>query len=137
MIWLDGQKNTEPEKPVTNRAFTKTGLRTVFYLLMNEQGIRIPYRTIAKQTGVAKVNGFNEVYLAGTKTVELSTGHTFKVATLSAIVPLKFIAYDDRPEVRAKDARDIINIITTCMPICLVAKKWNWRRSQQSLSAAR
>jgi predicted nucleotidyltransferase len=58
-----------------------------------------------------KFNGFNEVYLAGTETVELSTGHTFKVATLPAIVLLKFIAYDDRPEVRAKDARDIINII--------------------------
>lgn len=48
-----------------------------------------------------KVNGFNEVYFAGTETVELSTGHTFKVATLPAIVLLKFIAYDDRPEVRA------------------------------------
>lgn len=56
LIWMDGQKNTEPEKPVTNRAFTKTGLRTVFYLLMNEQGIRMPYRAIAKQTGVALGN---------------------------------------------------------------------------------
>lgn len=58
-----------------------------------------------------KVNGFNEVYLTGTEMVELATGHKFKVATLPSIVLLKFIAYDDRPEVRAKDARDIINIM--------------------------
>jgi predicted nucleotidyltransferase len=58
-----------------------------------------------------KVNGFNEVYLTGTETVKLATGHTFKVATLPAIILLKFIAYDDRPEVRSKDARDIINIM--------------------------
>lgn len=58
-----------------------------------------------------KVNGFNEVYLAGTELVEPATGHTFKVATLPSIILLKFIAYDDRPEVRTKDARDIINIM--------------------------
>ncbi len=56
LIWLDGQKNIEPEKPVTNRAFTKTGLRTVFYLLADENAIRMPYRTIARQTGVALGN---------------------------------------------------------------------------------
>jgi len=56
LIWLDGQKNIEPEKPVTNRAFTKTGLRTVFYLLANADAIRRPYRIIAKQTGVALGN---------------------------------------------------------------------------------
>ncbi|WP_345949037.1 type IV toxin-antitoxin system AbiEi family antitoxin [Mucilaginibacter sp. PAMB04274] len=56
LIWLDGQKNIEPEKPITNRAFTKTGLRTVFYLLAHENAIRMPYRTIAKHTGVALGN---------------------------------------------------------------------------------
>lgn len=58
-----------------------------------------------------KVNGFNEVYLTGTEVVKLATGHAFKVATLPAIILLKFIAYDDRPDVRLKDARDIINIM--------------------------
>lgn len=56
LIWLDGQKNAEEVKPVTNRAFTKTGLRVVFYLLNKENGIQQPYRTIAKQTGVALGN---------------------------------------------------------------------------------
>lgn len=59
-----------------------------------------------------KVNGFMEVYQSGTAEVKLQTGHQFKVATLPAIVLLKLIAFDDRPEMRSKDARDIANIIT-------------------------
>lgn len=58
-----------------------------------------------------KVNGFQEVYSMGTEDVTLKTGHQFKIATLPAIVLLKFIAYDDRPELRFKDATDIINIV--------------------------
>jgi len=57
------------------------------------------------------IDGFNEVYQEGTEEVELSTGHKFEVATLPAIVLLKLIAFDDRPERRTKDARDIANII--------------------------
>jgi predicted nucleotidyltransferase len=58
-----------------------------------------------------KANGFMEVYQAGTEAMRLPTGHTFNVATLPAIVLLKLIAYDDRPEMRYKDARDIYNVI--------------------------
>jgi predicted nucleotidyltransferase len=58
-----------------------------------------------------KVNGFSEVYQSGTTTIELLTGHNFKIATLPSIVLLKLIAFDDRPEHRTKDARDIANII--------------------------
>jgi predicted nucleotidyltransferase len=58
-----------------------------------------------------RVNGFMEVYKAGTEDIQLETGHQFKVATLPGIVLLKLIAYDDRPEIRSKDARDIANII--------------------------
>lgn len=57
------------------------------------------------------VDGFWEVHQAGTREVELETGHHFKVATLAAIVLLKLIAFDDRPENRLKDPRDIANII--------------------------
>lgn len=59
-----------------------------------------------------RVSGFMEVYKAGTEDIALETGHNFKVATLPGIVLLKLVAYDDRPEIRSKDARDIINIIT-------------------------
>jgi len=43
--------------------------------------------------------------------MELLTGHNFKIATLPSIVLLKLIAFDDRPEHRTKDARDIAHII--------------------------
>ncbi len=57
------------------------------------------------------VNSFREVYSMGTEDVILDTGHQFKIAALPAIVLLKFIVYDDRPELRFKDARDIISIV--------------------------
>jgi predicted nucleotidyltransferase len=57
------------------------------------------------------VNGFQEVYQQGTEAMELETGHQFQIATLPSIVLLKLIAYDDRPERRLKDPRDISNII--------------------------
>lgn len=55
-IWLDGRKHIEQETPVTNRAFTKTGLRTVFYLLWHSEAINMPYRALSKATGVALGN---------------------------------------------------------------------------------
>jgi len=106
---------------IENKSYRE--VKTNSFVLLTPAGIQVdilPFGEIEindevkfEGTGLTsiKVNGFNEVYLAGTETVELSTGHTFKVATLPAIVMLKFIAYDDRPEVRAKDARDIINIM--------------------------
>lgn len=57
-----------------------------------------------------KVDGMQEVYQHGTVSVTLETGNTFKVATLTAIALLKFIAYDDRPDQRQKDVIDIANI---------------------------
>jgi predicted nucleotidyltransferase len=76
-------------------------------------GIEIDQKVQLTGTGLTniKVNGFLEVYQAGTEEMKMATGHTFKVATLPAIVLLKLIAYDDRPEMRFKDARDIVNII--------------------------
>jgi predicted nucleotidyltransferase len=47
-----------------------------------------------------KVNGFMEVYTAGTEPVTLDTGNSFKVASLPSIVLLKLISFDDRPELR-------------------------------------
>lgn len=55
-IWLEGHKNIEPEKPVNNRAFTKTGLKTVFYLLLEKNAINQPYRTLADASNVALGN---------------------------------------------------------------------------------
>ena len=76
-------------------------------------GIEIDQEVQLTGTGLTsiKVNGFLEVYQSGTAEMKMATGHSFKVATLPAIVLLKLIAYDDRPEMRFKDARDFANII--------------------------
>lgn len=57
-----------------------------------------------------KVSGLEEVYQYGTIKEHLSTGHEFRVATLPAIIALKLIAFDDRPEQRDKDPIDIADI---------------------------
>jgi len=44
------------EKPVTNRAFTKTGLKMVFFLMLHEDAINMPQRLLAHATGVALGN---------------------------------------------------------------------------------
>ena len=57
------------------------------------------------------VNGFREVYELGTSIVEFENEQSFKVCTLPGIVILKLIAFDDRPEVRTKDIKDIAIIL--------------------------
>ncbi len=56
LIWIDGNKPVDEKKPVTNRAFTKTGLKTVFYLLLYKNAINLPHRKLAEITGVALGN---------------------------------------------------------------------------------
>lgn len=60
-IWIDGNKPIEGKKTVTNRAFTKTGLKTVFYLLINKEAINMPYRKLAEATNVALGNITNVI----------------------------------------------------------------------------
>lgn len=63
------------------------------------------------------VQGFSEVYEEGLPEMELSTGlseeseHQFKFCTLPGIVLLKMIAWDDRPEKRRDDIKDISDIL--------------------------
>lgn len=58
------------------------------------------------------VNGFKEVYQEGTTPILTEDGITFKVASLPSIVLLKLIAFDDRPEKRTQDIKDIGIIIS-------------------------
>jgi len=58
-----------------------------------------------------RVSGLQEVFNIGTQLVSQPSGKEFRVASLAGIVLLKLVAYDDRPETRLKDARDIANII--------------------------
>lgn len=55
-IWLDGNKAIEADKPTTNRAFTKTGLRMLFYLLLHPETINAPYRHFHMATHIALGN---------------------------------------------------------------------------------
>ncbi|MEX2347731.1 MAG: hypothetical protein WD511_00810 [Balneolaceae bacterium] len=56
------------------------------------------------------VNGFEEIFRKATIQVK-DDDLEFKVATLPAILLLKLIAYDDRPEKRTQDPQDIAQII--------------------------
>jgi hypothetical protein len=56
LIWIENNKPPDVAKKKENRAFTKTGLKVVFYFLQNEEAINLPYREIAGQTSVALGN---------------------------------------------------------------------------------
>jgi predicted nucleotidyltransferase len=108
--YLKDNKNFEDSKENAFVLFSPSGMQVDI----------LPFGTIEIDDSVTlaggslnstKVNGFQEVYQSGTEDVLLETGHHFNVATLPSIVLLKFIAFDDRPEVRTKDARDIADII--------------------------
>ncbi|NLR81741.1 nucleotidyl transferase AbiEii/AbiGii toxin family protein [Chitinophaga eiseniae] len=97
-----------------------TSIRENSFVLISPDGIQVdilPFSEISHTnvTGTSftniSVEGFPEVYRFGLEKINLNTGHHFKVATLPAIVLLKLIAFDDRPEKRLKDARDIANIL--------------------------
>ncbi|GAB2821233.1 nucleotidyl transferase AbiEii/AbiGii toxin family protein [Ferruginibacter profundus] len=104
-----------------NKGFTAT--KNNSFVMLTPAGVQVdilPFGEIEIDDGVTitgtglsniKVNGFMEVYKFGTEEIEMQTGHQFKIATLPAIVLLKLIAFDDRPEMRSKDARDIANIV--------------------------
>lgn len=64
-------------------------------------------------TGLTSVNvpAFKEIYDYGLPTAELEEKHTFKFCTLPGIVLLKLIAYQDRPEIRRDDIKDISKIL--------------------------
>jgi hypothetical protein len=55
-IFIDGNKSVKEVKPVTNRAFTKTGLKAVFHLLNDPEAIGRTYRQLASETAVGLGN---------------------------------------------------------------------------------
>lgn len=93
------------------------------FVLFNPQGLQVdllPFGEIEVEGKVMiegkgltqiAVNGFREVYENGTDLVSFENKQAFKVCTLPGIVILKLIAYDDRPEVRQNDIKDISLIL--------------------------
>lgn len=55
-LWIDTNRITETKKETGNRAFTKTGLKVLFYLLLHKDNVNHPQRLIAEETGVALGN---------------------------------------------------------------------------------
>jgi hypothetical protein len=55
-LFVDTQKPIEVEKNKGNRAFTKTGLKVLFYLLQHKEAIHLPQRELAELTNVALGN---------------------------------------------------------------------------------
>lgn len=55
-LFVDTQKPIEAEKNKGNRAFTKTGLKVLFYLLQHKEAIYLPQRELAELTDVALGN---------------------------------------------------------------------------------
>jgi hypothetical protein len=95
-IWIDGNKVVEDKKTVTNRAFTKTGLRTVFYLLLNDGAINMPYRKLAAATGVALGNIKN--IIEGLKTAGFIlhvNDNTFKLQNKTALLERWITGYGE------------------------------------------
>lgn len=55
-LFVDTQKPLVVEKNTGNRAFTKTGLKVLFYLLQNKDAINLPQRELAELTDVGLGN---------------------------------------------------------------------------------
>jgi predicted nucleotidyltransferase len=64
-------------------------------------------------SGLTSLNmpGFKEIYDDGLPIVELEKIHKFKFCTLPGIVILKLMAWQDRPEIRRDDIKDVSNVL--------------------------
>jgi hypothetical protein len=56
IIFIDNQKTPKPEKTKSNRAFTKTGLKVLFYLLQHKEDINLTQRELAENANVGLGN---------------------------------------------------------------------------------
>jgi predicted nucleotidyltransferase len=66
-----------------------------------------------KGTGFTTMNveGFQEVFYEGSTEIDTEDKRHFKVCNLPGIIILKLIAWDDRPEIRIDDIKDIAEIL--------------------------
>jgi predicted nucleotidyltransferase len=64
-------------------------------------------------TGLTSLNmpGFKEIYDSGLPEAHLEDKHRFKFCTLPGIVLLKLLAFEERPEIRRDDIKDISKIL--------------------------
>jgi predicted nucleotidyltransferase len=72
-----------------------------------------PSDIMIEGTGLTSLNmpGFKEIYDSGLPEAELEEKHRFKFCTLPGIVLLKLLAFQERPEIRRDDIKDISKIL--------------------------
>ncbi|PRZ21271.1 hypothetical protein [Flavobacterium granuli] len=72
-----------------------------------------PSNVTVQGTGLTSLNmsGFKEIYDSGLPEAELEEKHRFKFCTLPGIVLLKLLAFQERPEIRRDDVKDISKIL--------------------------
>ncbi|MFV5692903.1 hypothetical protein ACM55K_12825 [Flavobacterium sp. LT1R49] len=72
-----------------------------------------PSNVTIEGTGLTSLNmpGFKEIYDSGLPEAELEEKHRFKFCTLPGIVLLKLLAFQERPEIRRDDIKDISKIL--------------------------
>lgn len=106
--------NTEGFHPYRNNAFVLVwkGFIQVDLLPFGEIQDKNDSVTV-EGSGLTSLNmpGFKEIYDDGLPEVELEEIHKFKFCTLPGIVILKLIAWQDRPEIRRDDIKDVSNIL--------------------------
>lgn len=56
LVWIEAHKPILLKRPTGDRAFSKTGLKALFYLLLFPEHIQLPYRQLARQTGISLGN---------------------------------------------------------------------------------
>lgn len=113
--------NTEGFHPYKSNSFVliwkdKTEVDLLpFGAFENEDG-----RVIADGLGLTNISlqGFTEVYEEGLPELDLEGEHQFKFCTLPGIVLLKMIAWEDRPEKRRDDIKDISDILSHFFNMC-------------------
>ena len=92
---------------IVNEDFTETKTP---YTLLSPEGMTVDLLPFIQQSE-RSLEGLKEVFERGTEGVNFDDGATYQIATLPAIVLLKLIAWDDRPEQRLKDLGDISLIL--------------------------
>ncbi len=80
------------------------------FTLLSPHGITVDILPFTHQTA-NELLGLEEVFERGTEEVSFDDNNEYQIATLPAIVLLKLIAWNDRPEYRLKDLWDIETII--------------------------
>lgn len=60
LLWIDTAKPLDITPDAESRAFAKTGLKVLFYFLLNDENINHTYRKIAEQTGTT-IGNINKI----------------------------------------------------------------------------